>query len=271
MYQRLFKTFFLLTLSPLLLVSCDSSTGPIPQAAIETGAAFNNSIEYSVELTGSQVLPAAVTRDTGYARFSLNEASGNLLGSVTTSLESVIGVHIHEGDVTQVGSIVVTLVANNTAGRTVYEVPENFQLTAQQIAHYKNGDLYVDIHGANIELRAQLTTEPTAVIVSPELDDLQAKLFTPVCSGCHTGTGNSLPSIMNLGSAAASYQSFVGVYSIGEPEVLRVDPGDADSSLLIRKVEGTHQVGARMPYRGPMLDAEIITALRQWIDAGAGR
>lgn len=53
------------------------------------------------------------------------------------------------------------------------------------------------------------------------------------------------------------------------PALLRVAPGDPDSSYLVQKIEGSAAVGARMPIGRPPLDAEAITLIRQWIAAGA--
>ena len=136
---------------------------------------------------------------------------------------------------------------------------------------YNNGSLYVDIHAGQVELRGQLSESSLSLTTGSTLADLQAKVFTPVCSGCHTGGGASLPSVMNLSNADASYNSLVGVFSIGEPNLLRVDAGNAAASLLVHKIEGTQTVGSRMPLRGAKLEPEIIDALVQWINAGAQR
>jgi len=150
-------------------------------------------------------------------------------------------------------------------------VPADFQFSEQQAALYQNGELYVDIHAGDIELRAQLSAESQTVAITPALDDLQGKVFTPFCSGCHTGTGSTLPSVMNLTNADATYASLVGVFGIGDSEVIRVEPGSAGSSLLVHKIEGTQRVGSRMPFRGSKLDSDTIAAIRQWIDSGAER
>jgi hypothetical protein len=114
------------------------------------------------------------------------------------------------------------------------------------------------------------------VIVSVEngsgvtLSQIQTQVFTPVCSACHTGpTSNTLPSGMNLTSAADSHAALVGVPSIQVPAMDRVEPGDPDSSYLIHKLEGTQTVGDRMPQGGPFLEQETIDTIRQWISDGA--
>ena len=53
------------------------------------------------------------------------------------------------------------------------------------------------------------------------------------------------------------------------PALQRVNPGSRDNSYLIRKLEGSATVGARMPLGGPFLDDATIAVIRQWIAAGA--
>ncbi len=266
----------LVALSVLFVMSCGGSgtvTDTAPGAGYEIGAAQGESVDrYSVRLSGAQVLPVVDTRHTGQAEFTIHEQTGQLFGTVVTSLENVSAVHLHEGGAGEAGSVVVSLIASVTgAGNTIFNVPADFVLTDQQMQLYTSGNLYVDIHAGDIALRGQLSAELPALAIGAELDDLQAKLFTPVCSGCHTGSGGSLPAIMDLSSADASYNTLVGVFSIGEPDLLRVSAGDAEESLLIRKFEGTQTIGARMPFRGAKLDADTITAVRQWINSGARR
>ncbi len=101
------------------------------------------------------------------------------------------------------------------------------------------------------------------------LADLQATIFGPICSGCHTGGGATLPAAMNLSSTAATFASLVGVASIEVPALQRVQAGNADNSYLIDKLEGTQTVGSQMPLFGTPLDQATIDQVRAWIDAGA--
>ena len=104
------------------------------------------------------------------------------------------------------------------------------------------------------------------------LSSIQANVFGITCatSGCHTGpAGPGLPAGMDLSSENSSFQSLVNVQSIQDAPTLRVIPGDADGSYLIRKLEGSATVGGRMPLGGPALDPATIAAIREWIDSGA--
>ena len=102
------------------------------------------------------------------------------------------------------------------------------------------------------------------------LSQIQAQVFSPICSVCHSGpTSGVLPSGMNLTSAANSHAALVNVASLEVMGIDRVAPGDPDNSYLIQKLEGTAAFGDRMPQGGPFLDQQTIDTIRQWIVDGA--
>jgi hypothetical protein len=108
--------------------------------------------------------------------------------------------------------------------------------------------------------------------VQTNLQSIQDRVFAPTCSvsGCHSGGGSTLPTSMNLTSAAASFTSLVGVASVEVPALQRVNAGNPSDSYLIRKLEGgPNIVGERMPRLGPYLDQATVDAIRQWISNGA--
>ena len=107
------------------------------------------------------------------------------------------------------------------------------------------------------------------VILVPTLAQLQANIFGPRCSGCHTGGGGVLPGSMNLSSAAATFAALVNVTSLEEPTQKRVLPNTPNNSYLITKLSGTQTVGQRMPLGGPFLSQAEIDGVRAWIQAGA--
>lgn len=112
--------------------------------------------------------------------------------------------------------------------------------------------------------------EFVVVGIQPTLQSIQDNVFTPICSGCHTGpTSTMLPSGLDLTSLSASYMSLVGVASLEDGTLERVTPGDADASYLIHKLEGTQSVGGRMPLGGTPLEQATIDTIRQWITDGA--
>jgi mono/diheme cytochrome c family protein len=102
------------------------------------------------------------------------------------------------------------------------------------------------------------------------LTQLQATVFTPICSACHTGGGAALPGSMNLSSAAATHAALVNVASEQRPAVMRVRPNDAAGSYIVHKLEGGPDiVGVRMPQGGPFLSVAQIDTVKSWINAGA--
>ena len=102
------------------------------------------------------------------------------------------------------------------------------------------------------------------------LSMIQTQVFTPTCSGCHSGpTSSALPSGMNLSSTAASFAALVNVASLQVSTLNRVTPSDTANSYLIQKLEGTAAMGVRMPQGGPFLDQATMDMIKQWINDGA--
>jgi hypothetical protein len=106
--------------------------------------------------------------------------------------------------------------------------------------------------------------------LSADFASIQANIFTPICSVCHIGGG--APEGLRL-DAADSFNLLVGVPSTEVPSLLRVKPGDPDSSYIIQKLEGHAAVGAQMPFgcpsTQPCLTTTTIAFIRQWITDGA--
>jgi hypothetical protein len=100
-----------------------------------------------------------------------------------------------------------------------------------------------------------------------DFQQIQSTIFTPVCSGCHSGT--NAPQGLRL-DAGNSYALLVNVASAEVPSLLRVNPGNPDASYLVQKIQGNAAVGARMPANGPpFLSQAQIDLVRIWIAAGA--
>ena len=95
---------------------------------------------------------------------------------------------------------------------------------------------------------------------------IQDNVFTPVCTGCHAGAAAPLGLRLDEG---ASYALLVNAPSAEVPALQRVQPGNPDASYLIQKLEGTADVGGRMPLNGPALPQSTIAVIRQWITDGA--
>ena len=100
--------------------------------------------------------------------------------------------------------------------------------------------------------------------VPPTFAEIQATVFDVSCASCHSGAAPS--GGLDLSNATASYAALFNQPSIGDPLIDRVEPGDADGSYLIQKMEGN--AGLIMPPTGG-LNQTVIDGIRLWIDSGA--
>ena len=110
--------------------------------------------------------------------------------------------------------------------------------------------------------------------IQPTLTSIQDNVFTPICSGCHSGVGATLPGVMDLTSIAASFTSLVGTPSLQMAALNRVTAMDADNSYIVNKLEGMLAGGGAIagnPMPPPLggVDTASIAAIRQWITDGA--
>jgi mono/diheme cytochrome c family protein len=99
---------------------------------------------------------------------------------------------------------------------------------------------------------------------------IQTQIFDPGCASCHTDVNRTPSGGLNLKSGSA-FANLVNVSSSGLPGAVRVIPGNADNSYLVKKLEGTPGIaGLRMPRNGPpfLTDAQV-KMIRDWITAGA--
>ena len=91
--------------------------------------------------------------------------------------------------------------------------------------------------------------EPGAVSYQSDVQSI----FDASCTLCHGSSGQL---------SLASYNSLMQ----GGVTGAAVEPGNADDSLLVQRIEGT--VGDQMPLGGSLETGEITT-IRTWIDEGA--
>jgi hypothetical protein len=74
-------------------------------------------------------------------------------------------------------------------------------------------------------------------------------------------------------STGHAYGQVVNVASLELGSMMRIHPGQPDSSYLVHKIQGTHlSVGGmreRMPLGKPPLSDQDIATVRAWVSAGA--
>ncbi len=113
-----------------------------------------------------------------------------------------------------------------------------------------------------------LTPTPTPTPAS--FAEVQAIFNTNCTVACHNSGEGQEGLRLDEGM---SYAELVNVPSSQQPATFdRVEPGDADMSYLIVKVDDSAvgRIGARMPAGGrPALGVDDIATIRSWINAGA--
>jgi len=120
----------------------------------QPGAGVANASDVLVTLTGANEVPPVTTGASGTGRISVTD-DGTVSGSVSTSGIAATAAHIHEGAPGKNGGVVIALTRDGDA----FKVPEGSKLNEAQLASFKAGNLYVNVHSAanpKGEIRAQL-------------------------------------------------------------------------------------------------------------------
>ena len=122
--------------------------------------------------------------------------------------------------------------------------------------------------GDGLDQNGDPLEDDNSIPLADNFASIQVNIFTLSCalSGCHSGAA---PPEGLLLSDTNSYANLVDIDSNQNPGLKRIQPGDADNSYLIQKVEGTASVGLRMLRNRPALTNSQIQALRSWVDKGA--
>lgn len=108
-----------------------------------------------VDLGGGQEVPPVVVDGAGSGTITV-ASDGAVSGSVTTRNVAGIAAHIHQGEIGKNGPVIIPL--QKTAADT-WSVPKGAKLNDMQMAAFKRGDLYVNVHTARHrggEVRGQI-------------------------------------------------------------------------------------------------------------------
>ncbi len=111
--------------------------------------------QQALQLTGASETPAIDTKASGVATLNVDE-NGAVSGGLKTSGIEGTAAHIHMGATGASGPPIVTL---ERAGKDQWMVPAGAKLSVDQLAAYKKGNLYVNVHSKahpGGEIRAQL-------------------------------------------------------------------------------------------------------------------
>lgn len=125
--------------------------------------AGSDSIAFSVAADGTQEIPATGSAASATGTLTLDQTTGALTGSVTTTGVTTDAAHIHDGFAGTNGGVILML---DVDGATV-SVPDGTVLTADQQATMLAGGYYVNIHSAAIptgEIRGQLAPAGITVL-----------------------------------------------------------------------------------------------------------
>ncbi len=212
------------------------------------------------EIRGQVVPPDAANFDIQAPTVSLTSPGATVSGNVTLEADAS----------DDQGVTVVRFLADGTEIGSDTSAPYTFDWDTTSVA---DGQVTLTAEAEDAAGNVGVSADVVVTVqngAAVTLSQIQAQVFTPMCSGCHSGpTSSSLPSGMNLSSAAASHAALVNVASL-QVALDRVEPGDPDNSYLIRKLEGGPGIsGSRMPQGGPFLDQPMVDMIRQWISDNA--
>ena len=118
-------------------------------------AAMAEGKDVAVSLSGDQEVPAVDSKAKGTGSIKIAD-DGTVSGSIKTTGITGVAAHIHEAPAGQNGKPVITL---EKKGDNEWAVPAGAKLTDAQLASFKAGNLYVNVHSAEHkggEIRTQL-------------------------------------------------------------------------------------------------------------------
>ncbi len=109
--------------------------------------------------------------------------------------------------------------------------------------------------------------EPMSDPVRARFSDIEQRVFAQSCAlaGCHSGSSPASGLDLSTGQA---YVQLVGVTSLNDPSLKRIEPGSSAQSLVIRLLRRERL--PVMPPTGP-IESAVIDSIAAWIDAGALR
>ena len=108
--------------------------------------------------TGSQVVPPVVTPETANCAADLDNPATSLAVNCTHNVPLPTAAHIHDAPAGQNGPAIFTFPSPASP------LSANVPMTAQLVASFAAGFLYLDIHGG-VEIRGQIGTAPSVIVI----------------------------------------------------------------------------------------------------------
>lgn len=108
-----------------------------------------------LKLSGEQQMPPVKTSATGHGSIDVS-SEGLVTGSVTVTNMTSTAAHIHHAAAGKSGPVIVQM---TKTGDNTWTVVPNARLTPEQLAAYRAGELYVNVHSVawkDGEVRAQI-------------------------------------------------------------------------------------------------------------------
>jgi hypothetical protein len=136
-------------------------------------------------MTPAQIFPTPSSKASGMARISVEAASGTVSGSVTVSGLAAKTVTINQGFAGSTGEALIAL-APHAGSAAQWDVPANTQLSAEQVAAFAQGRLYVIATSAanpGGEIRGQLAPDNVRVTFSDLSASAEAQALGMRASG----------------------------------------------------------------------------------------
>jgi uncharacterized protein (TIGR03118 family) len=199
---------------------------------------------------------------------ALTVPTGTLSGTVALSAAVTDPIQIAKVDFKANGTVIGTATASPFGVQWNTTTVADGQISLTSTATDADGN----VGSSNASVVTVANTAPPPPQVT--LTQLQTQIFTPICSGCHSGVGTSLPGVQNL-TAGNTFASVVNVPSIEQPALKRIAPNDPTNSYLIQKIEGAPGItGSQMPFGcggagNPCLDQATINLVKTWVSQGA--
>jgi CHRD domain-containing protein len=134
------------------MIKLKTVSAALMAGAFVVGTAY--AADVKVTLSGDNEVPAVKTAAKGSGTITIGD-DGAVSGSVTTTGVAGTAAHIHEAAAGANGPVIVPF----TKDGDTYKAPPGAKLTPAQMASFKAGNLYVNVHSAanpGGEVRGQL-------------------------------------------------------------------------------------------------------------------